>query len=259
MIIDKDAIYAALTAAHTARKPAKIAVERETNVEAITEGLHFLVEQGKAAQIGDHFVSDVAAARLRDTARRALAAFHKKHPYHRTMPVFLLTEPLAKAATVSDFTALLAWLDAEEVLVREGDNVRLPDHTGELPPRWEAAAQEMLAVFAGGGLIDPPWPGNFKANFPRDVNVAAILDALCERNDLVRIAADIYVPTAAFETAKQVLRTLSEQGTILTIGTVRDATGSSRRVVIPLLETLDKQGFTEREGEIRFVRFKPPG
>ena len=39
----------------------------------------------------------------------------------------------------------------------------------------------MLPVFEAGGLIDPPWPGNFRAHFPRDVPIPVVLDALAEQ------------------------------------------------------------------------------
>jgi len=39
-----------------------------------------------------------------------------------------------------------------------------------------------------------------------------------------------------------------------TAGELRQALGTSRRVVIPLLERLDKEGVTRREGDHRSLR-----
>jgi selenocysteine-specific elongation factor len=40
----------------------------------------------------------------------------------------------------------------------------------------------------------------------------------------------------------------------ITIGTVRDATGSSRKFILPILELLDSMGVTRRIQEKRILR-----
>ena len=163
---------------------------------------------------------------------------------------------LAKAATVRDYLALKAALENAGVWQRERGGARLPDFKIVLPPHWEKAAEEMLLVFVAGGLTDPPWPGNFRANYPRDVPVDAVLDALCERGELVRLIDDLYIAQDAVVQAKERLQKMTNEGTPITVATVRDVTGSSRRVVVPLLETLDKQGFTLRLEETRVIAVK---
>lgn len=249
-----DTIYAVLTQQHAERTPAEMAEQTGVGEPEVLTALQSLVEGGKAFAVSSTgYLSDVAWKRVCDTARRVLAAFHKKNPYKRRVPDSELRPALAKAATVRDFLALKGALENAGVIVRERGGARLPEFSVVLPPRWETAAQEMLAVFVAGGLTDPPWPGNFRANYPRDVPVDAVLDALCEQGRLVRLESDLYIAPEVLEQAKTQIRALADAGTPITIGTVRDATGSSRRVLVPLLEVLDKQGFTTRHEDVRTV------
>ncbi len=249
-----ESVYAALTPKHAERTAVEIAAEIGADEPEVVVALATLAADGKAVAVSsDGFLSDVAWKRVVDTATRLLTTFHKRNPYKRRVPDSDVRPALAKAATVGDYLALKAALENAGVWVRESGGARLPDFALVLPPRWEAAAGEMLPVFVAGGLTDPPWPGNFRANYPRDVPVDAVLDILCEQGRLVRLDTDLYIAVESVERAKETIRALAAAGTPITVGAVRDATGSSRRVVVPLLEALDKQGFTTRQGEARTV------
>ena len=201
------------------------------------------------------YLSQAAWKRITDTATKTLTQFHKRNPYKALMPYGDLRAALQKAATVASGDALFSELATQNVLAREPSGARLPDFALVLPPKWEDAAREIVPVFVAGGLTDPPWPGNFRPHYPRDVPIDALLSVLCERGELIALAPpDLFVAASAVDAAITVLRELSAKGVPLSIGTVRDATGSSRRVVVPLLEYLDRTGFTVRDGDVRTLK-----
>ena len=70
---------------------------------------------------------------------------------------------------------------------------------------------------------------------------------------LVRIADDVYLPTREFEQAKAAVQRLAGTTEGITVATVRDALGSSRKITLPLLEYLDAQKFTQRVGDARVL------
>jgi selenocysteine-specific elongation factor SelB len=247
-------VYAALAARHADFSVAEIAAAAGLEPDVATVALESLVDEGRAEVLTDgRYLSDVAARRLSDTARRIVSQYHRQNPYRKAMPREGLRAPLAKAATVRDFNALLAWLVAQGVVVNEGAlGVRLPEHEVTLSPKWQAAADEMLAVFDSAGL-QPPSPGNFQANYPNDVNVVTILNVLTEQGRLFRIGDDLYISAGAMDAAKQMIRKLAETPEGVSVGTLRDATGSSRKVILPLLEYLDAQRFTRRVGDVRVL------
>jgi selenocysteine-specific elongation factor len=108
----------------------------------------------------------------------------------------------------------------------------------------------MLAVYEAAGL-QPPQPDNFQANLPRDVNVRTILGMLVEEGRLVYLAPDIYLPPFEVEKVKPVVKRLAEEPGGVTVANLRDATGSSRKIILPLLEYFDAKRWTRRQGDTR--------
>lgn len=248
-------IYAILAARHEERRLAEVAAAASITSEVAHVALQSLADSGRAVALpgGDAYLSDLAAERLRDTARRTLGQFHRQNPLKKAMPREGLRGPLSKAATVRDFTALLGLLQDEGVLVTEGAHgVRLPEHEVTMPAGWRKAADEMVEVYQAAGF-QPPSPGNFQANYPRDINVQAILGILTENGDLVRLADDLYLHRDAYEEAKAQVRRLAGTPEGISVGTLRDATGSSRKIILPLLEYMDAQRFTKRVGDLRVL------
>jgi selenocysteine-specific elongation factor len=77
---------------------------------------------------------------------------------------------------------------------------------------------------------------------------------LIENGDLTELALDVLVLRESFERMKsQVAKFISNNGPA-TVSQLRQALGSSRRVMVPLLERLDREGFTRRMGDKRSLR-----
>jgi selenocysteine-specific elongation factor len=91
--------------------------------------------------------------------------------------------------------------------------------------------------------------------FPEETagEIAALLE---EEGELVHISADIYLHRHGIEEAKRLLRDHLEREGPMTASQAKTWLGSSRKFVIPLLEYLDKQGFTVRRGDLRELRKK---
>lgn len=249
-----DQIYGVLISRHADFSPAELSELASLPPAEITEALEALARQGRAAVLpNDRYVSDKAAERLRETARRIAAAYHKQYPLRRAVPRENLEAPLLKAAKFKDFAAVLDWLADEGILVSEGAlGVRLLAHKVVLPLAWQKAADEILQVYTAAGL-QPPAPGNFKANYPRDVSVVGILQVFCESGQLIDISDGLYVSAQAIEETKDLLRRLADTPEGITVGGVRNAMGASRKILLPLLEYLDAQDFTRRSGDKRIL------
>lgn len=251
-------ISTALSERHTDFTIAEIAAASgSTETEART-ALDTLAEQGSAIALSRGlWLSAVAAGRLLATTRRVLATYHKQHPFRRWMPAREMHSLLAKAASVRHLGALLEYLEEQGVLVksdegRKGGGVRLPEHEVTMPLAWQNAAAILLQAYRQGDL-QPPSPRDLQRGYPRDIHVPTILEILIEQGELVRVAEDLYYTPAAVDRVKDTVRKLSRENPSISVGAVRDALGSSRKYVLPLLEYLDAVGFTRRLDEQRFL------
>jgi selenocysteine-specific elongation factor len=77
---------------------------------------------------------------------------------------------------------------------------------------------------------------------------------LIENGDVTELALDVLLLGESFERMKsQVAQFISKNGPA-TVSQLRQALGSSRRVMVPLLERLDHEGVTIRAGDKRHLR-----
>ncbi len=253
---DVEAIYAVLISRHASFERAQIESLVRMSAEDAEAALTGLLRSSKAAFLSDGtYLSDAAALRLENTARRTLEAFHRKNPLLRTMPMDGLRTVLPKAAEYRDFDAVIAFLRDQNVLVEEPDGrVRLPSHTVAMPDGWREAADDLTAVYESAGL-QPPSPYNFQANYPRHINVRAILAILAEQGTLVHIEDELYLHETVFRRVEETVRGLAAAapGGEITVGAVRDALQSTRKFVLPLLEYLNARGLTRREGDVHYL------
>lgn len=246
-----DTIYAILAARHEAHTPAQLATQAGVSEAEVSAALDALAVENRAFGFENGtYLADVSVSRLRETARRTLATFHRQNPFKPALNRDALRTPLAKAAAI-DFGAALTFLNsAGDLVIDEKGGVHAPGRAVVLPPTWEVARRDMLAVFQAGGL-NPPQPDNFQANLPRDVNVRVILSVLCDEGALVPLGEEIYLSAQAFASARAVVEEMTRRPEGATVAQVRDATGSSRKVILPLMEYFDARHLTRRQGDAR--------
>ena len=243
------ALAAHLLTRHAAFTTAQLASELSVTADDLDDALEDAISEGLAALVSDDLVvSPVAAKRLMDTAARHLTDFHRKNPLKRGTGRDSLRIPLQKAADVPDYPAVLTWLSMRGVLEIHGPIIHLKDYVPELPAAWETPAAEIEAVFIAAGY-QPPHPNAFV--YPRQIPIGAILMYLVDQERLITLGDDIYIAKATYDSAVAAIKGLANHPDGITVGNVRDATGSSRKVVLPLLERLDGLGMTRRYGDFR--------
>ncbi|MCB1151911.1 SelB C-terminal domain-containing protein, partial [bacterium] len=74
---------------------------------------------------------------------------------------------------------------------------------------------------------------------------------LTDRGDAVAVAPDFVVSAAAFADLRARLAAWFDANATLEFGQFRELSGLTRKLGIPMLETLDRIGWTRREGDVR--------
>jgi selenocysteine-specific elongation factor len=77
---------------------------------------------------------------------------------------------------------------------------------------------------------------------------------LIENGDVTELALDVVLLRESFERMKSRVSEFISKNGPATVSQLRQALGSSRRVMVPLLERLDLDGFTRRMGDKRSLR-----
>jgi selenocysteine-specific elongation factor len=172
---------------------------------------------------------------------------HKKTPEHTGIDLGELRSAL-RIQEPELFESVLADL-CEGDFVRKGSVIARTSHHPTLPVHLQSLEKRIREVLIGLAF-DPP---SRKAIEP-DSQARQVVRFLIENGDLTELAVDVVLLSDSFGRMKsQVVEFISKNGPA-TVSQLRQALGSSRRIMVPLLERLDRDGVTIRMGDKRSLR-----
>ncbi len=185
--------------------------------------------------------------RLAGTTTAALTAHHTEHPLRRGMSREELRTRLSLDSR--SYAKVERTLVGEALLVEDGPFFRLPEHQVRLSAEQENLAQAMIARLLADGA-SPPSRALLKTQHQVSDDV---LQVLIDRRDLEEVAPDLVYAREVYDPIQsQIHALLAEQGRI-TVAQVRDATQTSRKYALALLEHLDNLKITRRVGDERVL------
>ena len=149
-------------------------------------------------------------------------------------PAFLLDELLARGGPIL-----------------EGRLVRMPHHQVALKDDEEQARAAIERAFEQGGLATPALAGVLAQSGVEPARARSLLAILLREKKLVRIGEDLVFHQAAIQTLRAMLAT--RKPARFTVGDFKTWTGVSRKYAIPLLEYLDRERITRRDGDARVI------
>src|SRR5262249_1756414 len=102
-------------------------------------------------------------------------------------------------------------------------------------------------------LFNQPFDPPSRKSIESDPQARQVTRFLIESGELIEIAPDVLLLRESFERMKsQVAEFISKNGPA-TVSEPRQALGSSRRIMVPLLERLDRDGITRRVADKRML------
>jgi selenocysteine-specific elongation factor len=201
-----------------------------------------------AKRAGQWLFAPEAWAAIASRATRALEEYHQRHPLRAGMPREEMKSRLGLPSAV--FGAVAVELTKEHVLVARGGELAIPSHRVEIDPASGGPAGRLLEILGTQPFAPPSLPEAM-----RDAHASAeVVRALAEKGELVRLSDDIAFTRAAYETAVDLVREVVASAGTVTVASLRDRMGASRRPVLALLEHLDAQRITRRVGDARVLR-----
>jgi selenocysteine-specific elongation factor len=181
---------------------------------------------------------------LREGMVSIIRDFHHANPLQPGIP-----KPQLRGSTPDAlFEALL--LQHPKIAV-EGDIVRLRTHRVVLQQQEETARAAIEASFEKAGLAVPAVADVLAQAGIETGRARTLLQILIREGRLVRVTDDLVFHRAAIDQLRQGLASM--KGAKLSVPTFKEHTGISRKYAIPLLEYLDRERITRREGDVRVV------
>jgi len=184
----------------------------------------------------------------RDRLVKAVRRFHGEQPLLAGIARQDLRSRELPDAPAFLFDAMLA--DAREIVV-EGETVRTRAHKVVLKEDEEQARASIERAFEQAGLAAPAMSDVLAKSGVEPARARRLLEILLREKLLVRISEDLVFHRAALEKLRKLLA--ARKAERFNVGAFKEWTGISRKYAIPLLEFLDREHVTRREGDERLV------
>ncbi len=190
----------------------------------------------------------VAARTILEEGRR----FQERHPLRWGLTREEIRTKLGKDANAVVVGELVEELAAAGEVVLRGERVRVGG--GEIAFEGKAAVERarLDAVYKAAGCA-PPDTKEVVAASSDPALAAEIVAALLDLEDLVKITPEMLVHREAMASLREALRRIAARDGVISLASLRDEIGISRKYSVPLLESLDARRVTRREGDVRIL------
>jgi selenocysteine-specific elongation factor len=185
--------------------------------------------------------------KLRAQAIGLIDAAHKENPQRIGIDLGELCSAL-RVQEPEVFESLVADLCNSD-FVRKASVIARTSHRPTLPVHLQPVEKRIREA-----LTRQPFDPPSRKTIESDPRARQVVRFLIENGDVTELALDVLLLGESFERMKsQVAQFISKNGPA-TVSQLRQALGSSRRVMVPLLERLDHEGVTIRTGDKRHLR-----
>ena len=144
--------------------------------------------------------------------------------------------------------ALIADLSQREFVFAQGA-IKRRSHQPSLPAVLSEAGRKILATLAARPF-DPP----SRKELIVDAAAHRAFRFLSETGEVVVLNEDVLLSADAFEQMKSRIAQALRASGPATVSELRQMLGTTRRIVVPLLERCDREGLTSRQGDRRALR-----
>jgi len=177
-----------------------------------------------------------------------LKLFHRQNPLLAGASKEELRSKFLAGAPPSLMDALLA---RSKTLTVDAETIRLSSHKVALKQDEADATAKIENAFRSGGLATPAVPEVLAKSGVDPARARTLLQLMLRDKRLVRVSDDLVFHASAMESLRSLLA--KKKGAHFAVPEFKDWTGISRKYAIPLLEYLDRERITRRDGDARVV------
>jgi selenocysteine-specific elongation factor len=210
----------------------------------VEAALKRLQKDGRIIVAGEIAANNESWEKLRNRTAQVIERAHKTNSERAGLNLNDLRAALPDLSP-EVFEALVNDLCAAD-FVRRGSIVARVSHRATLPPHLGAAADNLLKT-----LLQKPFDPPGRKQLAPDPSAQQVLAYLIEQGEAVELGSDIVMSEEAFTRAKKIISQFIAQKGAATVSELRQSLQTSRRVIVPLLERLDRDRLTQRVGDQR--------
>ena len=230
-------------------KRGSLLVKSRFSTEETAATLSTLAEQKLVVLNGEWAIEGKWWTGVTQKARDEIAADHRAHPDRPGLAITDLRRALGLPEAAL-FDVLLRNLSGSG-FTQSGTAIRQISHQLALPPQLQAHGQRLRA-----SLLAKPFEPPTRKELAPDAPSQQALRFLIQSGEAIELDADTALLAENYVKAAQLIKAHLQKTGGATASELRQILNTNRRVIIPLLERLDREGVTIRQGDKRVLKQK---
>ncbi len=188
---------------------------------------------------------------LEETIIEAVRRQHTDHPLMPGLPKSAVAATLPRHLPEVILDVLLGRLSTAQRLGGSSNALALPEHNVILSEPQERIRAALLTIYEEAGWSPPSISNAWKQLGVTQVDGEEVFQLLLRQGELVRLREDLIFSAARLDVLVDEVRTRYAPGVLFGVADFKSWTALSRKHAIPLLEYLDQQRVTRRQGDRR--------
>lgn len=223
--------------------------------ETAQQALQKLLDAGSLVQLEEGeptITSDILVValpywkNLRDTTVKLVETYHSAYPLRRGIPREELKSRLGLSSRV--FNALMTKLTTDHLLTDHSTFIAKPGYEIKFNEQEKAKVPALMRKFEQSPF-SPPGVKECQAEVGDEV-----FNALVESNTFMTVSSDVVFRRQDYDLMVEGIRKTLEQNGRISLAEVRDLFNTSRKYAQAVLEHLDSNGVTVRDGDFRKIK-----
>ena len=222
------------------------------SVEEIRQSLEKLIAEGQVVRFAGTLITSEFKDKINTQILEYLESFHTKNPTRKGVSKSELISKLKLTAETVDFA--LDYLSKDKKIIRDDTLIGIAGHKTGLKPEQERIRGEILEKLSVTDYLTPS-----RREIENKLHVIReVLNYLVQSGEVIELAGGILYKAQDFQSFKEFIISQIKQNGSIEVKQIKDRFGLTRKYTIPILERLDKDGVTRREGDKRVLNADQP-
>ncbi len=207
------------------------------------------IENNDAVVSGNFIIDKNWWSEINEIAGNRIKTIHEKHPELPGIDISQLRTFMKKRVVDSKLFEFLIDQLCKSGFTKKDTILSIDSHKASLPNHLTSSGKK-IRILLDENPLEPPNPKEI-INSESD---EAALKFLLQTNEAIQLDEKVILLSKNYNEAVDKIRSYITQNGPATAADLRKALSSTRRVIIPLLEHLDKEGITFRSGDTRVLK-----
>ncbi|MBN3555335.1 selenocysteine-specific translation elongation factor [Fictibacillus nanhaiensis] len=208
-----------------------------------------LLREGAMEQIQNYLVSVSTIQHIESSITNKLQNFHKEYSLRQGIPKAEIVQSLQSEVNPKIVNTLLEkWIGESTILITD-QFVHLSHFTPHYPEKWAKRMTNVLSLLEEGQLEPDDLRNLYNAQQLPEALYQEFKYFLLKTDQVIFLFDEVFLSRKAFDSVVEQLRV--HTGSSFTVQEAKAVLHTSRKFLIPILESMDSKGYTMRESTVR--------